>query len=102
MTDKVIEVVNLRKVFGERTAVDGLSFETKRGEILGLLGANGAGKTTSMHMLLGLTTPTSGSIRIFGKSMPEQRIEILSRMNFASAYQFLPYNLKVWENLYVF
>ncbi|PWT94280.1 MAG: ABC transporter ATP-binding protein [Candidatus Melainabacteria bacterium] len=102
MTDKVIEVKNLSKAFGERTAVDGLSFDTRRGEILGLLGANGAGKTTSMHMLLGLTTPTSGLIQIFGKAMPAHRVEILQKMNFASAYQFLPYNLRVWENLYIF
>jgi len=102
MSNNIIEVKDLHKAFGSKVAVDGLSFQATRGEILGLLGPNGAGKTTSMHMLLGLTTPTSGSIKIFGLDMPKQRIEILQRMNFASAYQFLPYNLKVWENLYVF
>ena len=102
MPNNIIEVKNLRKEFGKSLAVDGLTFAAQPGEIVGLLGANGAGKTTTMHMLLGLTTPTSGSISIFGKNMPKQRVEILQRMNFASAYQFLPYNLTVWENLFIF
>lgn len=102
MSNNIVEVTNLRKEFRNRTAVDGLSFVAQPGEVVGLLGANGAGKTTSMHMLLGLTTPSSGSIKIFGKDMPKDRIDILQKMNFASAYQFLPYNLKVWENLFVF
>lgn len=102
MLENIIEVRNLRKQFGEAVAVHDLSFEVKRGEILGFLGANGAGKTTTLYMLLGLTTPTRGSINIFGTTMERDRIGILSRMNFASAYQFLPYNLKVKENLMVF
>jgi len=102
MTRNILEVRNLRKEFGDTIAVNDLSFDAKRGEILGLLGANGAGKTTTIHMLLGLITPTSGSMRIFDSCMQTHRIDILKRMNFASAYQFLPYNLKVWENLLVF
>jgi ABC-2 type transport system ATP-binding protein len=53
-------------------------------------------------MLLGLIKPTKGSISIFGKELAKHRVELLSRMNFASAYQSLPYNLRVHENLYVF
>jgi ABC-2 type transport system ATP-binding protein len=53
-------------------------------------------------MLLGLITPSSGSIRVFDKDLQTNRVEILQRMNFASSYQCLPYNLKVWENLHVF
>jgi ABC-2 type transport system ATP-binding protein len=98
----VVEVRGLRKQFRDSVAVKGVTFDVKRGEILGLLGANGAGKTTTIHMLLGLITPTSGTIKLFGDEIQHKRIEILHRMNFASAYQFLPYNLKVWENLYVF
>ncbi|HEY9867736.1 MAG TPA: ABC transporter ATP-binding protein [Candidatus Obscuribacterales bacterium] len=102
MFQNVVEVRNLRKEFKGRAAVRDISFDVRGGEILGLLGANGAGKTTTIHMLLGLITPNQGSIRIFGLDPEKRRIEVLSRMNFASAYQFLPYNLKVWENLKVF
>lgn len=102
MSANILEVNKLRKEFGKVVAVNDLSFVAKRGEILGLLGVNGAGKTTTMHMLLGLITPTSGNIKIFDTDMQHSRIEILQRTNFASAYQSLPDNLKVWENLFVF
>ena len=98
----VVEVKNLSKQFNSTQAVDNISFQVKRGEVIGLLGANGAGKTTTMHMLLGVVTPTSGTIKVFSQSLERQRIEILKRMNFASAYQFLSANLKVSENLYIF
>jgi ABC-2 type transport system ATP-binding protein len=102
MLDNIVEVQGLTKEFGKTVAVNNLNFAVQAGEILGLLGANGAGKTTTIHMLLGLITPTRGSISIFGDQMNLSRIQILARMNFASAYQALPYNLKVWENLFVF
>ncbi|HEY9685094.1 MAG TPA: ABC transporter ATP-binding protein [Oculatellaceae cyanobacterium] len=102
MNHNVMEVRSLRKEFGKSTAVHDVSFDVRKGEILGLLGANGAGKSTTLFMLLGLITPTSGSIRVFDRDLQTHRTEILKRMNFASAYQFLPYNLKVWENLHVF
>ncbi len=102
MSKNIVEVNNLRKEFGKIVAVHDLSFETKQGEILGLLGVNGAGKTTTMHMLLGLITPSSGTIKIFDTDMQHHRVQILQRVNFASAYQSLPHNLKVWENLFVF
>ncbi|HEY9754038.1 MAG TPA: ABC transporter ATP-binding protein [Oculatellaceae cyanobacterium] len=102
MNHNVMEVRSLRKEFGKSTAVHDVSFDVRKGEILGLLGANGAGKSTTLFMLLGLITPTSGNIRVFDRDLQTHRTEILKRMNFASAYQFLPYNLKVWENLHVF
>ncbi len=102
MSANIVEVRNLRKDFDDTTAVHDLSFEVKQGEILGFLGVNGAGKTTTIFMLLGLITPSQGTITIFGRNMQKDRVAILRRMNFASAYQFLPYNLKVWENLFVF
>lgn len=102
MSNKLVEVHNLRKEFRNVIAVQDLNFEVKRGEILGLLGVNGAGKTTTMHMLLGLITPTSGTIKIFDTDLQHHRVQILQRVNFASAYQSLPHNLKVWENLFVF
>lgn len=84
------------------TVLDKFSFQLKRGEVLGLLGANGAGKTTAMNMLLGLTTPSSGSIQVFGLDLVKHRIPALRRMNFSSAYTALPGNLYVWQNLTVF
>jgi ABC-2 type transport system ATP-binding protein len=98
----VLEVSGLRKTFGETVAVEDLSFGVRRGEILGLLGVNGAGKTTAMNMILGLTEPTSGSVRAFGMAMPGNRTAILRRCNFCSAYAPLPSNLLVWQNLLVF
>ncbi len=102
MADVILEVKNLRKKFKQFEAVKGISFSLKKGEILGLLGPNGAGKTTTIQSILGLIHPTSGTIKIFGKQMPDNRQEILSRVNFSSAYVSLPTNLKVWENLYTF
>lgn len=90
------------KTFGGHTALAGLSFQLGEGESLGLLGVNGAGKTTAMNLLLGLTTSTSGAIRVFGKELWRNRIEILRQVNFSSAYTALPSNLLVWQNLVVF
>lgn len=102
MADVVLEVRNLRKKFGKFEALKGVSFNLKKGEILGLLGPNGAGKTTTIQCILGLIKPTSGKIKIFGQDMAQNREEILSKVNFSSAYVSLPTNLKVWENLYTF
>ncbi|VVM07745.1 ABC transporter ATP-binding protein [Methylacidimicrobium tartarophylax] len=103
MSEAVVVVEELRKEFSrDRPVVSGLSFALNRGEALGLLGPNGAGKTTVVHLLLGLTTPTSGRIAIFGLPMPQKRIRVLQRVNFASAYALLPANLTVRENLMVF
>jgi len=102
MNDDVIVVDHIHKSFGKFVAVKDLSFTVKRGQIVGLLGANGAGKTTLIQMLLGLLTPTSGKISIFEMDPQKQRVEILERCNFSSAYVALPYNLKVAENLSVF
>lgn len=98
----ILEADRLVKQFGDFTALDGLSFQVSPGESLGLLGVNGAGKTTAMNLLLGLTTPTSGAVRMFGKDLWKHRIEILKQVNFSSAYTSLPSNLLVWQNLLVF
>ena len=102
MFKSIVEVKNLNKQFGKFTAVQDLSFSVGNGEIVGLLGANGAGKTTTIHMLLGLTKPTAGSVSLFGKDIERERVSILQRINFASSYVQLPYNLRVVENLKVF
>ena len=100
--ETVLEARELSREFDGVTVLVKFSFSLHKGEVLGLLGANGAGKTTAMNMLLGLTTPTSGSIRVFGKDLAKHRIEILKRVNFSSAYTALPSNLYVWQNLAVF
>jgi ABC-2 type transport system ATP-binding protein len=100
--DEAIAVRKLTKRFGDVAAVDGISFSVARGEIFGLLGPNGAGKTTTIQLLLGLTTPTSGEIGVLGMRMPSERLAILARVNFSSAYISLPSNLTVRENLRVF
>ena len=71
-----IEVHNLRKVYGDKAAVDGLTLTVPRGCFFGFLGPNGAGKTTTIKMLMGLAPPTSGSIELLGLPMPEQALEI--------------------------
>jgi ABC-2 type transport system ATP-binding protein len=98
----ILEADRLVKTFGDSTALDGLSFAVAEGESLGLLGVNGAGKTTAMNLLLGLTTPTSGQVRMFGRDLWKHRVEILRKVNFSSAYTALPSNLLVWQNLTVF
>ena len=98
----LVQVENLTKRFDTFTAVNGVSFRIERGEIVGMLGPNGAGKTTTIQMILGLITPTSGEIRIFGKSMARHREEILQRMNFTSPYVAFPFRMTVYENLSVF
>jgi ABC-2 type transport system ATP-binding protein len=98
----ILRVRDLRKDYGGRRAVDGVSFEIGPGEIAGLLGPNGAGKTTTISMILGVLEPTSGSIEIEGRDVLRRRAEALERTNFAAVYAPLPGNLTVEENLRVF
>jgi ABC-2 type transport system ATP-binding protein len=98
----ILEARELTREFDGVKALDRFSFKLHRGEVLGLLGANGAGKTTAMNCLLGLTLPTSGDLFAFGLPLHQHRIEILRRANFSSAYTALPGNLLVGQNLLVF
>ena len=98
----LIEVKNLKKNYGEKEAVKDISFKIKENEILGLLGPNGSGKTTTIGMLLGLLKPTNGEILIDGKKIEENRIEILQKINFISPYIELPKKLTVKQNLIVY
>ena len=99
MLNKVLEVKNLTKQFGDFKAVDSISFSLKEGEILGLLGPNGAGKTTTIYMLLDVMEPNGGSISYFGKTFKKNRSEILKRINFSSAYISLPWLFVVQKHL---
>jgi ABC-2 type transport system ATP-binding protein len=102
MSQPVLEVSELHRRFEQHIAIEKLSFTIHRGEVLGLLGANGAGKTTAMGSILGMIKPTSGTIRAFGMDPYHDRIKVLRRLNSSSAYSDLPANLLVWQNLYVF
>ena len=98
----MIEVINLKKNYDKKIAVDNLNFQIKKGQIVGLLGPNGSGKTTTIAMILGLLKPTSGQVIINGKNIEKERIYLLSQMNFISPYVELPKKLTVKENLEVY
>ena len=98
-----LEVKNLVKKFKSTIAVNNINLKIEKNNTLGLLGPNGCGKTTSIGMMLGLITPTSGEIFIDGvKLNSENRINLLSLMNFASPYVELPKKLTVKQNLEVY
>ena len=98
-----LEAKKLIKKFKSTIAVNNVSFKIEKNETLGLLGPNGCGKTTSIGMMLGLITPTSGEIFINEiKLEPKNRIKLLSLMNFASPYVELPKKLTVKQNLEVY
>jgi len=100
--DTVIKVENLTKRFGNFTAVDNISFEVKRGEIFGFLGANGAGKTTAMRMLCGLSIPTEGKGTVAGYDIFKQPELIKKSIGYMSQKFSMYEDLKVWENLELF
>ena len=98
-----LKVKNIFKKFNSLVAVNNISFDIKKNKTMGLLGPNGCGKTTSIGMMLGLITPTSGQILIDGIVLePKSRIRLLSLMNFASPYIELPKKLTVKQNLEVY
>ena len=97
-----IEVISLSKFYKDNQAVKNISFNVGENEIIGLLGPNGCGKTTTIAMLLGLLKPTSGKILINKKDIENHRIEILHEINFISPYIELPKKLTVKQNLIVY
>ncbi len=99
-----INIKNLNKKYKNFNAVNNLNFEIKKGSIIGLLGPNGCGKTTTLGMILGLIKPTSGIVNINGKNIEDEtnRIKILEKINFISPYIELPKKLTVYENLIVY
>lgn len=94
-----IKAEGLTKVFGNFTAVDHISFEVKKGEIFGFLGANGAGKTTAMRVLCGLSKPTAGEAMVAGFDVKTQSEQIKKSIGYMSQRFALYENLKVWENI---
>ena len=102
LPENVIEVQHLVKAFGTFHAVDDISFSVKRGEIFGFLGANGAGKTTAMHMLTGLNQPTSGTGTVVGYDIRTQHEEIKKHIGYMSQKFSLYEDLTVAENIRLF
>ena len=100
--ENVIEVEHLVKAFGDFHAVDDISFSVRRGEIFGFLGANGAGKTTAMHILTGLNQPTSGSGRVAGFDICTEYEEIKKNIGYMSQRFSLYEDLTVAENIRLF
>jgi len=98
----LVNVNNLSKNFSSFEAVKEISFSINESEILGLLGPNGCGKTTTIGMMLGLLKPTSGEVIINGLNVENNRINLLKKMNFISPYIELPKKLTVKENLMVY
>ena len=98
----LVNVNNLSKNFSSFEAVKEISFSINESEILGLLGPNGCGKTTTIGMMLGLLKPTSGEVIINGLNVEKNRINLLKKMNFISPYIELPKKLTVKENLMVY
>lgn len=100
--ESVIQIHNLTKVFGDFKAVDSINLEVKKGEIFGFLGANGAGKTTAMKILCGLSLPSSGSGSVAGFDLYTQSEQIKRNIGYMSQKFALYDDLKVWENIYLF
>ena len=101
-SDLAISVEGLTKRFGDKIAVNAISFKVPRGSTTALLGGNGAGKTTTISMLLGLIEPNGGRIEILGQNLARHKHKLLARMNFESPYVDLPKRLTVRQNLDVY
>ena len=102
MNEYIISVRELTKCFGDFTAVNRISFDVRRGEIFGFLGANGAGKTTAMRMLCGLSYPTSGSGTVAGWDVMREGEQIKRHIGYMSQKFSLYNDLTVWENIRLF
>tara|TARA_B100001057_G_scaffold467096_1_gene524897 strand:- start:362 stop:1099 length:738 start_codon:yes stop_codon:yes gene_type:complete len=97
-----IEVINLSKSYKLKKAVNNINFKINENEIVGLLGPNGCGKTTTIGMILGLLKPTSGRVLINGEDIEKNKISLLHKINFISPYIELPKKLSVKQNLIVY
>ena len=97
-----LEVIKLTKDYDGKDAVKNISFKLNKNEIIGILGPNGCGKTTTIGMILGLLKPSKGKVLINGKEIEKQREDLLNYLNFISPYIELPKKLTVRQNLEVY
>ena len=102
MNEVAIEISNLNKKYKDTLAVKNINFKINKGSIIGLLGPNGCGKSTTIGMMLGLIKPTSGSVIINKENIENNRTKLLQKMNFISPYIELPKKLTIEENLKVY
>ena len=102
MNEVVIDINNLNKEYKNTLVVKNINFKISKGQIIGLLGPNGCGKSTTIGMLLGLIKPTTGNVIINGLNMENNRTNLLQKMNFISPYIELPKKLTIEENLNVY
>ena len=99
---KPLEVIGLSKTYNTKEAVKNVSFKVNQNEIIGILGPNGCGKTTTIGMILGLLKPSKGKVLINGVEIENQRVDLLNQLNFISPYIELPKKLTVRQNLEVY
>ena len=97
-----LEVINLSKIYDNKEVVKEVSFKVNKNEIIGILGPNGCGKTTTIGMILGLLKPSKGKVLINGIEIEKKRVGILEKLNFISPYIELPKKLTVKQNLEVY
>ena len=97
-----LEVIELSKIYNNKEAVKNISFKVNKNEIIGVLGPNGCGKTTTIGMILGLLKPTKGKVLIKGAEVEIKRVDLLNNLNFISPYIELPKKLTVKQNLEVY
>ena len=97
-----LEIIELSKNYNKKKAVNNISFKLNKNEIIGILGPNGCGKTTTIGMILGLLKPTSGKVLINGIEIEKNRVQLLNNLNFISPYIELPKKLTVKQNLIVY
>tara|TARA_B110000014_G_scaffold236132_1_gene201172 strand:+ start:20 stop:748 length:729 start_codon:yes stop_codon:yes gene_type:complete len=102
MSEVVIEINNLNKKYSDALAVKNINLKINKGSIIGLLGPNGCGKSTTIGMMLGLIKPTSGKVLINNQNIENNRTDLLQKMNFISPYIELPKKLTIEENLKVY
>ena len=97
-----LEIIELSKNYNGKAAVKNISFRVNEGEIIGILGPNGCGKTTTIGMILGLLKPSSGKVLVNGNEVELERVDLLNNLNFISPYIELPKKLTVKQNLEVY
>jgi ABC-2 type transport system ATP-binding protein len=100
LAQPVVEIEHLVKQFGKLPAVNGLSLTIEAGETFGLIGPNGSGKTTLIRMLVGLVRPTSGTIRVLGRRVPDP--QVMAQLGYMTQLSALYLDLTAWENMRFF